>query len=122
MSYIESGKQDGATVHTGGARHGNQGYFVQPTIFTNVKPEMKIFQEEIFGPVGVVTKFKTEEGVFILLCTVWPYNFVEVIEAANNTTYGLGCHIFSQNISRALRVAHSLEAGSAWVRLFDVDS
>ncbi|KAG6876991.1 hypothetical protein C0992_011139 [Termitomyces sp. T32_za158] len=100
MSYIESGKQDGATVHTGGTRHGDKGYFIEPTIFTDVKPEMKIFQEEIFGPVGVVTKFKTEE---------------EVIEAANNTTYGLGCHIFSQNISRALRVAHSLEAGSAWV-------
>ncbi|KAG6885011.1 hypothetical protein C0993_006536 [Termitomyces sp. T159_Od127] len=62
MSYIESGKQDGATVHTGGARHGEEGYFIQPTIFTNVKPEMKIMQEEIFGPVGVVGKFKTEEG------------------------------------------------------------
>ncbi|KAG5720688.1 Aldehyde dehydrogenase [Termitomyces sp. T112] len=100
MSYIESGKNDGATVHTGGARHGTEGYFIQPTIFTNAKPEMKIVQEEIFGPVGVVIKFKTEE---------------EVIEAGNNTAYGLACHIFSQNISRALRVAHSLEAGTAWV-------
>ncbi|KAG6855556.1 hypothetical protein H0H87_001073 [Tephrocybe sp. NHM501043] len=100
MSYIDSGKQEGATVHTGGARHGEEGYFVQPTIFTDVTPEMKIVQEEIFGPVGVVAKFKTEE---------------EVIEAANNTSYGLGCHVFSQNISRALRVAHALEAGSAWV-------
>ncbi|KAG5337186.1 hypothetical protein C0989_010342, partial [Termitomyces sp. Mn162] len=100
MSYIESGKQEGATVHIGGARHGQEGYFIQPTIFTNVKPEMKIVKEEIFGPVGVVFKFKTEE---------------EVIEAANNTTYGLACNVFSQNISRALRVAHSLEAGSAWV-------
>ncbi|KAG6811501.1 hypothetical protein H0H92_007149 [Tricholoma furcatifolium] len=100
MSYIDSGKQDGATVHTGGVRHGEEGYFIQPTIFTDVKPEMKIVQEEIFGPVGVVIKFKTEE---------------EVIEAANNTTYGLACHIFSENISRALRVAHALEAGSAWV-------
>ncbi|KAG6879810.1 hypothetical protein C0992_011361 [Termitomyces sp. T32_za158] len=62
MSYIESGRQDGATVHTGGTRHGEEGYFIQPTIFTNVKPEMKIMQEEIFGPVGVVGKFKTEEG------------------------------------------------------------
>ncbi|KAG6867640.1 hypothetical protein C0993_000192, partial [Termitomyces sp. T159_Od127] len=100
MSYIESGKQDGATVHIGGARHGKEGYFIQPTIFTNTKPDMKIVREEIFGPVGVVVKFKTED---------------EVIEAANNTTYGLACHIFSQNISRALRVAHSLEAGNAWV-------
>ncbi|KAG6877043.1 hypothetical protein C0993_010845 [Termitomyces sp. T159_Od127] len=100
MSFIESGKQDGATVHIGGARHGKEGYFIQPTIFTNTKPDMKIVREEIFGPVGVVTKFKTED---------------EVIEAANNTTYGLACYIFSQNISRALRVAHSLEAGTAWV-------
>ncbi|KAG6837020.1 hypothetical protein H0H93_016227 [Arthromyces matolae] len=100
MSYIESGKQDGATVHTGGVRHGAEGYFIQPTLFTNTRPEMKIVQEEIFGPVGVVIKFKTEE---------------EVIEAANKSSYGLACHVFSQNISRALRVAHALEAGSAWV-------
>ncbi|KAG6877042.1 hypothetical protein C0993_010844 [Termitomyces sp. T159_Od127] len=67
MSYIESGKQDGATVHIGGARHGKEGYFIQPTIFTNTKPDMKIVREEIFGPVGVVTKFKTEDGASILL-------------------------------------------------------
>ncbi|KAG6877040.1 hypothetical protein C0993_010842 [Termitomyces sp. T159_Od127] len=100
MSYIESGKQDGATVHIGGARHGKEGYFIQPTIFTNTKPDMKIVREEIFGPVAVVAKFKTED---------------EVIETANDTTYGLACNVFSQNISRALRVAHSLEAGTAWV-------
>ncbi|KNZ80079.1 Aldehyde dehydrogenase [Termitomyces sp. J132] len=54
------GKREGATVHLGGARHGQEGYFIQPTIFTNVKPEIKIVKEEIFGPVGVVFKFKTE--------------------------------------------------------------
>ncbi|GLB42996.1 putative aldehyde dehydrogenase family protein [Lyophyllum shimeji] len=100
MSYIESGKSDGANVHVGGVRHGNEGYFVQPTIFTDVKPEMKIMREEIFGPVAAVVKFQTEE---------------EVIEAANNTTYGLACNVFSQNASRALRVAHQIEAGTAWV-------
>ncbi|KAG6877310.1 hypothetical protein C0992_010291 [Termitomyces sp. T32_za158] len=100
MSYIESGKKDGATVHCGGVRHGNEGYFIQPTIFTNTKPDMKIVREEIFGPVAVVAKFKTEE---------------DVIETANNTTYGLACNVFSQNTSRALRVAHSLQAGTAWV-------
>jgi len=100
MAYIESGKQDGATVQIGGARHGQEGYFIQPTVFTDIKPDMKIVQEEVFGPVAVVIKFKTEE---------------EVIEAGNNTSYGLACHVFSQNISRALRVAHALEAGSAWV-------
>ncbi|KAF8068673.1 aldehyde dehydrogenase [Lyophyllum atratum] len=87
MGYIESGKNDGANVQVGGVRHGNEGYFVEPTIFTNVKPEMKIIREEIF----------------------------EVIEAANNTTYGLSCNVFSQNISRAIRVAHQLESGTAWI-------
>jgi aldehyde dehydrogenase (NAD+) len=62
MGYIESGKQNGAVVHLGGERHGTEGYFIQPTIFTNTKPEMKIVQEEIFGPVGVVIKFDDEEG------------------------------------------------------------
>jgi len=100
MGYIESGKQQGATLHTGGERHGDEGYFIQPTIFTDVKPEMKIVQEEIFGPVAAIIKFKTEE---------------EVIEAANDTVYGLSCNIFSENASRAIRVAHALEAGTAWV-------
>ncbi|KAH0583245.1 hypothetical protein H2248_011124 [Termitomyces sp. 'cryptogamus'] len=99
MSYIESGKKDGATVHTGGARHGTEGYFIQPTIFTNAKPEMEIVQEEIFGPVGLSSSSRPRR----------------VIEAGNDTAYGLACHIFSQNISRALRVAHSLEAGTAWL-------
>lgn len=62
MSYIDSGKQDGAKVHIGGQRHGENGYFIQPTIFTGVNREMKIMKEEIFGPVCSVIKFKTEEG------------------------------------------------------------
>lgn len=100
MGYIDSGKKEGATVHVGGERHGEEGYFIQPTVFKDCTPEMKIVKEEIFGPVAVVVKFKTEE---------------EVIEAANDTVYGLGCNVFSENLGRALRVAHQLEAGSAWV-------
>ncbi|RDB27442.1 Aldehyde dehydrogenase [Hypsizygus marmoreus] len=100
MGYIESGKSEGATIHIGGARQGSAGYFIQPTIFTDVKPDMKIVNEEIFGPVACVIKFKTEK---------------EVIEAANNTIYGLACNVFSENLGRALRVAHSIEAGTAWV-------
>ncbi|KAJ6587570.1 aldehyde dehydrogenase [Mycena vulgaris] len=100
MGYISSGKESGAKVHIGGDRHGTEGYFIQPTIFTDCTPDMKIIKEEIFGPVAAVMKFKTEE---------------EVIEAANATTYGLSCCIFSENISRALRVAHALEAGSAFI-------
>ncbi|KAF5311392.1 hypothetical protein D9758_018971 [Tetrapyrgos nigripes] len=104
MSYIDSGKSDGATVQTGGERHGTEGYFIKPTIFTECKPEMKIVQEEIFGPVATVIKFKTEE---------------EVIKMANNTTYGLACGVFTENGSRALRVAHALEAGTAWVNCYN---
>jgi len=100
MGYIESGKAEGAKVQVGGQRHGSEGFFIQPTIFTDVKPNMKIMQEEIFGPVAAIIKFKTEE---------------EVIELANDTVYGLACNVFSENGSRAIRVAHALEAGTAWV-------
>lgn len=100
MGYIESGKKEGATVSVGGERHGREGYFIKPTIFTDCTPDMKIVKEEIFGPVAAVVKFKTEE---------------EVIEASNSSEYGLGCNVFTENISRGLRVAHQLEAGSAWV-------
>lgn len=66
MKYIDIGKKEGATLHVGGDRHGQEGYFIQPTIFTDCKPEMKIVQEEIFGPVAAVIKFKTEEGSVLL--------------------------------------------------------
>jgi hypothetical protein len=62
MSYIESGKVEGATLHVGGSQLGSEGYFIQPTIFTDCKPDMKIVKEEIFGPVGVFIKFKDEAG------------------------------------------------------------
>ena len=63
MGYIDSGKKEGATVHLGGRRLGQEGYFVEPTIFVDCKPDMKIVQEEIFGPIAAVIKFKTEEGL-----------------------------------------------------------
>jgi aldehyde dehydrogenase (NAD+) len=104
LGYINSGKSDGATVETGGSRHGDDGFFVEPTIFTDVSPSMKIAQEEIFGPVAVVVKFKTDE---------------EVIGLANDTAYGLACAVFTQNIKRALNVAHSLEAGTAFINCYN---
>ena len=84
----------------GGGRKGTTGCFVQPTIFVDVNRDMKIIREEVFGPICSVVKFKTE---------------AEVIKLANDTVYGLSSVIFSQNINRALRVAHSLEAGQAYV-------
>jgi aldehyde dehydrogenase (NAD+) len=62
MGYIDSGKQEGATVHLDGGRSEGGGYFIKPTIFTDTKPEMKIVKEEIFGPVAVLIRFKDEEG------------------------------------------------------------
>ena len=103
MSYIDSGKAEGATVHYGGERHGNEGFFIMPTIFTDVHPDMKIMKEEIFGPVAAITKFKDE---------------AEVVEMANNTTYGLAAHLFTQNVNRAIRMAHVVEAGMIWVCIF----
>ena len=100
MGYIESGKGAGATVHLGGERHGDEGFFIKPTIFTDVHSDMKIVKEEIFGPVAVVIKFRDE---------------AEVVEMANNTVYGLGALLFTQNVSRAVRMANAVEAGSIWV-------
>ncbi|KAF8995920.1 aldehyde dehydrogenase [Cyathus striatus] len=100
LGYIQSGKDDGAKVITGGERIGDEGYFVKPTIFADCTPDMKIVKEEIFGPVAAVTKFKTEE---------------EVIELANDTMYGLGFNVFTENMSRAIRISNAAEAGSVWV-------
>ncbi|KAJ7198022.1 aldehyde dehydrogenase [Mycena pura] len=100
MGYIESGMADGATVHTGGKRHGTNGYFIEPTIFTNTKPEMKIVREEIFGPVGVVIKFTDEK---------------DVVRQANDTIYGLAAAVFTENITRAIETTHKLQAGTVWV-------
>lgn len=102
MDYIQSGKSEGAIVHHGGERHGNEGFFIKPTIFTDVRPNMKIVKEEIFGPVAVIIKFKDE---------------AEVVEMANNTMYGLAAHLFTQNVSRAIRMAHGVEAGTIWVTI-----
>jgi aldehyde dehydrogenase (NAD+) len=100
MSMIKSGKEEGATVHLGGERHGDEGYFIQPTIFTDTHPEMRIVREEIFGPVGVVIKFEDED---------------DVIRQANDTVYGLAAAIFTQDINRALETAARLKAGTAWI-------
>ena len=104
LSYIESGKSEGATLHLGGKPASEKGYFIEPTIFTDVKPHMKIVQEEIFGPVVVVAKFKTEN---------------EVIELANDTSYGLAAGIQTKDYERAIRVTSALQAGTTWVNMYN---
>jgi aldehyde dehydrogenase (NAD+) len=105
LDYIESGKTEGAKVHLGGkAANGGKGYFIEPTIFTDVKSNMKIMREEIFGPVVAVAKFRTEE---------------EVIELANDTSYGLAAGIHTKDYERAIRVTSALQAGTTWVNMYN---
>ena len=103
LGYIESGKSEGATLATGGEAYkdvNGKGFFISPTVFTNVKDNMKIYREEVFGPFVVIASFKREE---------------EAVARANDTTYGLGSAVFTQDITKAHRVARNIEAGMVWV-------
>nr|CAH7743338.1 unnamed protein product [Callosobruchus chinensis] len=104
LRMIESGKQQGAKLETGGKQWGSTGYYVEPTVFSNVTDQMTIAKEEIFGPVQSILKFETLE---------------EVIERANNTPYGLASGIITKNINDALTYAQAIEAGSVWINCYD---
>jgi aldehyde dehydrogenase (NAD+) len=127
MSYVASGKSEGATLHMGGARQGTEGYFIQPTVFTNTRPDMRIVKEEIFGPVGVVIKFEDEDGE----CGYFGHEpvvinrdgvSIDVIKQANDTMYGLAAAIFTKDLNRAIRVANRVQAGTVWVRTVDTEA
>ncbi|PSR82748.1 aldehyde dehydrogenase [Coniella lustricola] len=100
MAMIEEGRKQGATIAHGGSRIDTPGFFVEPTVFTDVTSKMSIWHEEIFGPVAVIRKFTTEE---------------EAIELANESSYGLGSAVFTTNLERALRVSAEIEAGMVWI-------
>jgi len=104
LGYIEAGKQGGAKVALGGGRLGDKGFFVQPTVFTEVTDDMKIAQEEIFGPVMQLLKFKTLE---------------EAIKRANKSHYGLAAGICTRDVGTALAAARDLEAGTVFVNCYD---
>ncbi|MGN0642868.1 MAG: aldehyde dehydrogenase family protein [Huintestinicola sp.] len=107
LKYIEIGKEEGATIALGGYRMTDpeyaKGYFIAPTVFTDTTPDMRIVQEEIFGPVVVFQKFHGEE---------------EAIKLANDTTYGLAAGVFTSDGSKALRVIKKLRAGITWVNTY----
>jgi len=103
LGYIDIAKQEGARCVLGGGPSELGGYFVQPTIFADVNNKMRIAQEEVFGPVLSVIKFKDEE---------------EAIEIANDTLYGLASGIWTQSMKRAFEVSARIEAGTVWVNTY----
>jgi phenylacetaldehyde dehydrogenase len=103
--FLESGRQDGATTLAGGGRFGDRGYFVEPTVITNTRPEMQIVREEIFGPVVVAAPFR---------------NLDEIAAEANNSSYGLGAGIWTKDISKAHALAKKLRAGTVWINCYNV--
>ena len=109
LGFIDEGKRDGAEVVTGGYRLDRKGYFVHPTVLTNVDPGMRLYQEEIFGPVVSIIPFDDED---------------EAIAMANDTTYGLAGTVWTTNISRGHRLVKRLQAGSVQINcqlIFDHD-
>ena len=108
MSYVNLAKEEGATIACGGEPYTDgacaNGSFMKPTLIVNATNDMRVAQEEIFGPVAVVIKFKTEE---------------EVIAMANDSVYGLGGAVWTRDINRAIRVARGVETGRMWVNTYN---
>ncbi len=105
MGYIDSGRQQGAKMLCGGGRVGERGYFIQPTVFDAVGDDMTIAQEEIFGPVMSVMKFRDVD---------------EVVDRANRNMYGLAAAVWTKDISKAMAISNRVRAGTVWVNCYDV--
>nr|WP_242549129.1 aldehyde dehydrogenase family protein [Alicyclobacillus mali (ex Roth et al. 2021)] len=105
LGYIEKGVEEGAEVLVGGGKATDRGYFVQPTIFANVRDDMTIAREEIFGPVVAAMPFEDLD---------------EVIARANDTEYGLAAGVWTENIRNAHYIASKLRAGTVWVNCYNV--
>jgi phenylacetaldehyde dehydrogenase len=103
--YLESGRAEGATALAGGGRHGDRGYFVEPTVLTNTHGNMKVVREEIFGPVVVAAPFSDLD---------------EIAAQANDTPYGLGAGIWTKDISKAHALAKKLKVGSVYVNCYNI--
>ena len=103
MNYIEIGQEEGAKLVCGGGAS-EQGCFVEPTILADVEDHMRVSREEIFGPVLVISKFDTDQ---------------EVVERANDSAYGLGAGVWTQDITKAHNIANKLKSGSVWINCYN---
>ena len=103
--FLDSGRADGAEVVTGGGRVGDQGYFVEPTVITNTRPDMRIVREEIFGPVVVAEPFRSLD---------------DIAKVANDSAYGLGAGVWTRDLSKAHAMAKRLRAGTVWINCYNV--
>jgi len=104
LGYIDIGKKDGGNLLAGGGRKGDKGYYIEPTVFSDVADDHTICKEEIFGPVQVIQKFKTLD---------------EAAERANRNNYGLAAAVFSTNNDRSTYLAHALRAGTVWINCYN---
>ena len=104
LGLIDIGKKEGAKLCVGGNRHGDQGFFVQPTVFADVQDHMRIAKEEIFGPVMQIIRFKDLD---------------EVIERGNKTIYGLAASVFTKDLDKAMYLSQGLRAGTVWINCYD---